>query len=428
MGKTDFIGRLQRKLNNDSISREGNVIFVKSLKERRSLRLFFNEVVAILREGDKDIVVDFTRIKSDIIYANIAVPLAAFCDNVRQSSDIAFKVRSMPASFSERHILEPIKFGFTEHSNNPLNKVWQFQSPEDVFGVVTLLTNAVRERELITNKDALVSLEWSLNEVVDNVLQHADIETGYVMGQLHSTEKQVVFCVADAGQGILKSLKTSNTYKPVDSMDAITLAMKEGVTRSKTEHQGNGLWGLHRIIESSTGEMTITSGGARIHINSAGEIGKESGPFLSSPRIGGGTIVDFQINYEKPISIESALNGHRPESYRVLSSLNETGERLLYRLDEKTSGYGTRQSGLRIRNDIENLMHESGLPVVVDFDKIAIVSSSFADEVFGKMFKSLGPVSFMQRVRLENMNSTVSSLINKAIEQRFTQAVDERRV
>jgi len=99
----------------------------------------------------------------------------------------------------------------------------------------------------------------------------------------------------------------------------------------------------------------------------------------------------------------------------------------MYRLDEKASGYGTRQSGFRIRNDIENLMLETGLPVVVDFDKIAIVSSSFADETFGKMFKKLGPVGFMQRVRLENMNSTVSSLVNKAIEQRLTEATDHEK-
>lgn len=425
MARQNILERLQNKLNDSAIDRDANLITVRSLKERSALRHFISAVLDARHEGYQQIILDFSRLKNEIIYANIAVPLTAFCDNLKYDLGVTFELRNMPTSFVDKSLINPLSFGFNEHSNNPLNKVWKFESPEDVFGIVTLLTNAVRERELIANKDALVSLEWSLNEVVDNVLQHADVDSGYVMGQLHIGQKQVVFCVADAGQGIYNSLTTSEIYKPSDSMDAITLAMKEGVTRSKIEHQGNGLWGLHRIIESGTGEMTITSSGARIHMADDGQITKDSGPFLSNTRKGGGTIVDFQINYQKPINIESALNGHRPDSYRVLSSLSESGDRLVYRLDEKTSGYGTRQSGLRIRNDIENLMVETGLPIVVDFDKIAIVSSSFADETFGKMFKSLGPVGFMQRVRLENMNATVSSLVNKAIEQRFTQAADE---
>ncbi|OJU97047.1 hypothetical protein BGO18_02615 [Candidatus Saccharibacteria bacterium 47-87] len=427
MGRPNILERLQNKLNDSAIERRDGVIIIRSLKERISLRHFISAVLEARHEGYQEITLDFSKLKNETVYANIAVPLAAFCDNLRTNSGVVFRLHETPNSFVDKRLIEPISFGFNEHSNNPLNKVWKFESPEDVFGIVTLLIDAIRERELITNKDALVSLEWSLNEVVDNVLQHADSDSGYVMGQLHSGQKQVVFCVADAGQGIYNSLSTSDFYKPSDSMDAITLAMKEGVTRSKTEHQGNGLWGLHRIIESGTGEMTITSSGARIHIGNDGQITKDSGPYLSHARKGGGTIVDFQINYQKPINIENALNGHRPDSYRVLSSLNETGERLMYRLDEKASGYGTRQSGFRIRNDIENLMLETGLPVVVDFDKIAIVSSSFADETFGKMFKKLGPVGFMQRVRLENMNSTVSSLVNKAIEQRLTEATDHEK-
>ena len=57
--------------------------------------------------------------------------------------------------------------------------------------------------------------------------------------------------------------------------------------------------------------------------------------------------------------------------------------------------------------------------VNVDFGGVPVISSSFADEAFGKLFLQLGPIQFMQRIRLVNTIDTVESLINRAIEQRM---------
>lgn len=424
----DIIGKLQKRINNDVIRREGNVIHIRSLKERYVLRLLISEVLAARTDGYTEIVFDFHRLRNEIVYANIATPIAAFCDHLSAETDLRFRLEGTPKSLTDKHVFLPIDAGFTEHRYNPLNKVWKFSSPEDVFFIVTMLIDDLRGRDLIDGTDALLSLEWSLNEVVDNVLQHSKTGIGYVMGQLHSNEKNVVFCVADAGQGIYNSLRTSKEFRPSDKIDAITLAMREGVTRSKKEHQGNGLWGLHRIIEFSTGNLAITSSGARIFVDSSGRVSKESGPLLSNPKIGGGTVVDFQINYGNPVRIEDALNGHRPESIKISNSMDESGEVLLYPLAKKPTGFGTRKAGVRVRNEIMNMLHESELPMVVDFDKVAIISSSFADEVFGKIFKKLGPLEFMKWLNLKNMNPTVSAIIDKAIAQRFVSVDDDDEV
>lgn len=47
------------------------------------------------------------------------------------------------------------------------------------------------------------------------------------------------------------------------------------------------------------------------------------------------------------------------------------------------------------------------------------MSSSFADEVFGKIFLDLGPMRFMQTIRLVNVSPTVQALIDRAITQRM---------
>jgi hypothetical protein len=51
---------------------------------------------------------------------------------------------------------------------------------------------------------------------------------------------------------------------------------------------------------------------------------------------------------------------------------------------------------------------------------VSLVSSSFADEVFGKLFMALGPMTFGQRLQFRGHSLIVQSLIDKAISQRMS--------
>ncbi|MCY4132921.1 MAG: STAS-like domain-containing protein [Nitrospira sp.] len=78
---------------------------------------------------------------------------------------------------------------------------------------------------------------------------------------------------------------------------------------------------------------------------------------------------------------------------------------------------GSRQGGKRIRGMIENLLRERR-PVNIDFDGVGVISSSFADEVFGRLFVEMGPYDFMTRIKICNADPTVKGLIDRAIMQR----------
>ncbi len=56
---------------------------------------------------------------------------------------------------------------------------------------------------------------------------------------------------------------------------------------------------------------------------------------------------------------------------------------------------------------------------MVELQDIALVSSSFADEVFGKLFAELGPIDFSRRIELRNVDPLVKNLIDRAIYQRM---------
>ena len=64
-----------------------------------------------------------------------------------------------------------------------------------------------------------------------------------------------------------------------------------------------------------------------------------------------------------------------------------------------------------------------GQKIIIDFHGVPIISSSFADEVFGKLFRELGPTNFMQVISFTNVTGTVQSLIDRAITQRMQVSV-----
>jgi hypothetical protein len=62
-----------------------------------------------------------------------------------------------------------------------------------------------------------------------------------------------------------------------------------------------------------------------------------------------------------------------------------------------------------------------GQKIVLDFSGIGVISSSFADEVFGMLFAELGPMRFMTTFSFHNASPTVVGLIDRAIALRAQQ-------
>lgn len=79
--------------------------------------------------------------------------------------------------------------------------------------------------------------------------------------------------------------------------------------------------------------------------------------------------------------------------------------------------FGFRSGGAQFRQIVENLL-QSKDRIVLDFGGVAVFSSSFADEVFGRLFVDMGPRNFMKRIDFRNVDPTLEGLIDRAIVQR----------
>ncbi len=368
-------------------------------------------------EGIKNILLDFESVNS--AYPNICTPISGIANDLAKKNIFSFEYLNLNKYLEKISIANPFKVieNLDIAQISCLDKMWRFDSIEDAYILVDSFSKELSQ-VIVCQKGVLEGFEWAINEVLDNVIQHSGNNYGYVMGQVHKKTKRFMFCVVDTGNGIYKSLQPS-FHKPGNAANALELAVQERVTRDRTIGQGNGLWGLNQIIKENTGRLNITSGTASYRT-----VNNEINILENLPELFAfsGCIVDFQLEYEKEISISKALGGYEPPVNLKIEALEDDLGGIIYPLKEKASGVGTRKSGEKMRNDLINIYNQTHQPITIDFKDINVISSSFADELIGKMVVIFGFYGYNNIFKLRNMNHTVQSIIQRSVAQRMIES------
>lgn len=112
----------------------------------------------------------------------------------------------------------------------------------------------------------LTGFEWSINEIADNVLVHADSdEPGWLQMTSYPEAQKVEFVVVDTGRGIRASLSESHPDLKSDEQ-AVATAIEKGTTRDRSVGQGNGLSGTIRIASGASGFVNIHSSRGQVRL------------------------------------------------------------------------------------------------------------------------------------------------------------------
>jgi STAS-like domain of unknown function (DUF4325) len=396
-----------------NVERDGNVLTFPSLTSPSVVGNFIRALYQGRERGYSEFTLDFHAVEG--VFPNVCAPIAGIIEYYHVENGISFDFQNIPEFLNHTKMLSPLIYSLDQPSRtSALNTVWKFATAFEIKSLVDAYLYEV-SRVAVCQPGVIQGLEWCLNEIMDNVLLHAATTHGYVMGQVHLSSQHIAICIYDHGQGMLNSLRHTQ-HGPRNALDAITIALKEGVTRDKQVYQGNGMWGLHNIVRDNSGLLNITSGSGFFGMRGDDVKSWNNVPFLS--RTNNCTTVDFQIDFDKPVSIAHALGEHQPVNIRI-ENLQDDHNNIIYKLAEKASGTGTRQSGLAIRNEIINLSNQSDCVIALDFSNVSVVSSSFADELVGKLVSEFGFVAFMQRFRLVAMNETVQAITNRSVFQRL---------
>ena len=380
---------------------------------------------AVQDAGYRDLVLDFSRCT-----AAFAGPMLALCAQIMRLQhsrvDVQLnwpkdeKLARLFRNANWAHFIEPRNCPPSEFKGHSQVPATHFSNGEEQQRAVNRIINAILGAIPDLNRKELSALEWSINEITDNVLNHSQSPIGGLVqvSTFQRTRKRVEYIVADAGVGIPNTLRTT---RPELNSDAAALeqAIREGVTRDKNVGQGNGLYGSYQICSHSNGFFQLESGYGKLMFTDRDglRIGTERIPYE-------GTLVAAQIDFSVPHLLEEALqfNGktHQTVDYVELRYEQHGTEDLLFKVSEESLSFGSRVAGAPVRKKLLNLARMCpNQRIVIDFENVSLVSSSFADEVVGKLFAELGPLSFMQRFQFQRIDPTVRQLVDRAIAQRM---------
>jgi len=378
---------------------------------------------AAIDTGYAEVTLDFSN--TTWVDPGPMVAVLAFCIQLRDEFDVSFslvrpsavRVRRLFSNANWAHLIAPQKFSeSTWHPPSGL-PASRFRSPEEQDELVSQIVDAVLASPAGPERPTLAAFEWAVNEITDNVLQHADsAQGGLVQLNHHPARKQLEFAVADAGRGIPDTMRT--TRPSISDPDALQLAIQRGITRDKEVGQGNGLFGTHRAAAVGTGDFVIHSGYASIHSELAAC--EEAVPVA-------GTLVVVTLDYSDPDALWRALDiqgtGTDPAGDYIENRYEaDTEDVLQFVVRSEASSVGSRSAGQFARVKLENLMKMyPGYPVNIDFSDISVISSSFADELLAKLFVGMGALRFMSIVKLQRVSPPVRAVLDRAILQRAGQ-------
>lgn len=321
------------------------------------------------------------------------------------------------------HFIDPRRYDPAKKTSQTQTPATQYTKSSEQNSLVNRICNQMLGLIPDMNRADLQAFEWTINEITDNVLVHSHSQSGgLVQLSFFPKNKTVKYMVADAGMGIPHSMRSGRDYSNVSDFDALHKVIEEGVTRDKAVGQGNGLYGSYQISRHCQGMFEIRSGHAHLQLS------KKNGLHVKVEKIPyTGTLIVGEVDFSMPKLLEEALKfggkkhvlsyDHIDHKYE-----NDNNSEIRFILKNEAESLGSRTAGTPVRNKLKNLFAMSNSKsILIDFEGIHLMSSSFADEVFGKLFKEIGPMAFMQRIQLHRAPQTCKDLIDKAITQRMGQ-------
>src|SRR5437867_3178661 len=379
-------------------------------------------------QGYADLILDFSPCTAAFSASMLAVCsqimlLRTRGIDVSISLPVKDQLRKLFHNCNWANLLDPSTYDPSNYRGYSHVPATRFTSPLEQNSAVNAIINAVMGSLSGMDRHDIAAIEWSLAEITDNVLNHARCETGGLVQAttFEKSRRRVEFVVCDGGATIPGTLR--ETHREITSdPQALEKAIREGVTRDKNFGQGNGLFGSLEVCRISGGQFHVHSRNANLsyYPKFGLHIRRETIPFS-------GTLVVANIDCSTPGVLQKALKfggeEHVPVDYIETHYELSGGEFPRFVMRNEASSFGRRLAGEPIKNKLLNLVSMVvGKRLVIDFEDVALISSSFADEAFGKLFVELGALRFGQSFEFVNVSEMVRSLIDKAITQRMTAA------
>jgi hypothetical protein len=316
---------------------------------------------------------------------------------------------------SRMNLFRNLGIPFTEHFNRHAESgrfipVMMINDEESVYQATNSVCDLVIH-QFDNSRGFLPAMEWCVNEVIDNVRLHSEsITPGAVCAQYYPQSHRLDIAIVDQGRGIKASL--CERLQLASHQDAIKRALERGMTRNPNIGQGNGLAGTLDIVNCNGGYLDIWTGDAHLHVKN------NKIRFKPIPTVEG-TGVLIRLDTETAVNLGDIFIGDSGWSY--LNVVSEQIERKGgLKVKNECLHTGGRSPATALRHKIEAVLPEMDDVLIIDFDEIESASSSFLDELLGRLAASMGSHQFQSRIQLLNMSPILENMANVVIHQRLS--------
>lgn len=372
-------------------------------------------------KADDAVEIDFSHV--DRMYPNGVVPFAAAISYYRENG-MTLSSTGMSNAVERTHVMQPMRVDkFVKYQTRVTHNVWEYRTESEAQKLADLYIDALVD-QVRCEAGVVDALNWCLYEVMDNVFQHSRTTNGFVMMQVHKSSRMCAITVSDSGIGIQRSLLDGSPDGKVDKSklsqahSAIEQAVQQGVTSKGKLNQGNGLYGLARTAAINGGELRIISGRGQWSSNSNAATATDLSRPVLDAEWNQATTIDWQLDCSRAVRIQDALGAPRSGADFLEAIETPDGHHRVAVMDLEES-LGSRAKGSEVRMRLRNYLEAGAKFIVLDFAGVGVVSSSFADEVLGKLALELGELDFRRRIFVDSASPTNRSLIETAIALRL---------
>ena len=284
------------------------------------------------------------------------------------------------------------------------------RSHDDVHETVNAISDLVLH-QFDRAPEFIPAMEWAVNEIIDNIVIHSETKIpGVVCAQYYPGRHGLDIAVYDMGLGIKATIGT--THNADTHRAAISKSIERGITRDSNIGQGNGLAGTVEIAIQNKGYLNLWSGDSVFRVASG-----DPQDFLTIPTLPG-TGIKLCLNTENPVDLSKTWIGAPTWSY-IDSAAEQVKEEGGIDVASQCVSTGGRPPAAALRRFAIGLLSEMEEPLVLDFSSVKSASSSFLDELLGRMIIELGDTEFKNKIKLVGMSSTIRGMANVVIAQRL---------
>ncbi|GAG94877.1 unnamed protein product [marine sediment metagenome] len=180
------------------------------------------------------------------------------------------------------------------------------------------------------------------------------------------------------------------------------------------------MWGLFNIVLQNGGYFSIISGKGGLVFANGGKTTKTFKDIIILNKHNQATTISFHLDLNKEVSVEKAIKGYELVDMHIEELMGDFGE-IIYKISEVGSGTGTRESGAQMKNELINIYTKTKRRIIIDFENIGIISSSFADELIGKLIDEIGFYQFQSIFFLVNMNKKIQTIFDASLKKRLSE-------